>query len=57
MIRQNKRQNGFTVVELLVVVVIIGILAVITVATFKGLQQRANESASATAVETANKKT
>lgn len=56
MIRQSKRQSGFTVTELVVVVIIIAILAVITVVAFNGVQQRANQSASATAVETANKK-
>ena len=40
----------------MVVVFIIGILAVITVSAFNAVQRRANESASATAVESANKK-
>lgn len=56
MIRQDSRLRGFTIVELLTVIVIIAILAAITVAAFRGLQRRANESASVTAVEAANKK-
>lgn len=39
------RQKGFTIVELLVVIVIIGILAAITVVAYNGIQNRANDTA------------
>lgn len=39
------KQNGFTVVELLVVITVIGILAMITVVSYNGIQQRAAASA------------
>jgi prepilin-type N-terminal cleavage/methylation domain-containing protein len=35
-------QRGFTIVELLVVIVVIGILAAITIVSYNGIQQRAN---------------
>lgn len=42
-----KKQTGFTIVELLIVIVIIGILAAITVVAYNGIQQRAkNQQAS-----------
>lgn len=37
---QFSRQQGFTIVELLIVIVIIGILAAITINVFKGMQER-----------------
>ena len=37
--------KGFTIVELLIVVVIIAILAAITLVTYNGIQQRANNAA------------
>ena len=37
----NKRTNGFTIVELLVVVVVIAILASITIVTYNGINTRA----------------
>ena len=52
----SKHQRGFTIVELLIVVVIIAILAAITIAAFNGVQRRANESASASAVNSAVEK-
>ena len=36
---------GFTLVELLIVIVIIGILAVITIVSYRGMSAKANESA------------
>lgn len=39
------RKNGFTIVELLIVVVIIGILAAIVVVAYNGLTRTARESA------------
>ena len=40
----RKTITGFTIVELLIVIVVIGILAAITVVAFNGVQQRANDS-------------
>lgn len=37
-----KSQSGFTIVELLIVVVVIGILAAITIVTYTGITQQAN---------------
>lgn len=36
-----KNQKGFTIIELLVVIVVIGILAVVTIISYVGIQQRA----------------
>jgi len=36
-------KHGFTIVELLIVIVVIGILAAITIVAFNGIQQRANK--------------
>ncbi|HRJ06637.1 MAG TPA: prepilin-type N-terminal cleavage/methylation domain-containing protein [Candidatus Saccharibacteria bacterium] len=40
----KKAVSGFTIVELLIVVVVIAILAVMTVVAFNGVQNRANDS-------------
>lgn len=39
-----KQKSGFTIVELLIVIVIIGILAGLVITTFVGIQQRARNS-------------
>jgi len=41
----TKRQSGFTIVELLIVIVVIGILAAITIVAYNGIQSRANDAA------------
>lgn len=41
----HKKQTGFTIVELLIVIVVIGILAAITVVAYNGIQGRANDMA------------
>jgi prepilin-type N-terminal cleavage/methylation domain-containing protein len=38
------KQKGFTIVELLIVIVVIGILASITIVAFNGVQQRARNA-------------
>ena len=38
------KQTGFTIVELLIVIVVIGVLAAITIVAFNGIQNRANDS-------------
>lgn len=37
----NKDRAGFTIVELLIVIVVIGILAAITIVSYRGIQERA----------------
>lgn len=39
------KQRGFTIVELLIVIVVIAILAAISIVTYRGIQNRANVSA------------
>lgn len=41
---QARRSSGFTIVELLIVVVVIGILATITIVSYTGIQSRAREA-------------
>jgi len=45
MLSKNKHTPGFTIVELLIVIVVIGILAVITIISFNGVQNRAYDIA------------
>ena len=42
---RSLRKSGFTIVELIIVIVIIGILAAITLVTYTSVQQRARDSA------------
>jgi prepilin-type N-terminal cleavage/methylation domain-containing protein len=44
------KQTGFTIVELLIVIVVIGILAAITIVAYNGIQQRAQNSKTTSAV-------
>lgn len=45
-----KQQAGFTIVELLIVIVIIGILAAITIVAYNGIQNKATNQSMASAV-------
>ena len=43
-IKINSKERGFTIVELLVVIVVIGILATITIVSYTGITQKANST-------------
>lgn len=49
-------RSGFTIVELLIVIVVIGVLAGITVVAYNGVQARAVNSEKASEVKTINQK-
>ncbi len=51
-----KNKNGFTIVELLIVVVVIAILAAITIVAYNGIQNRAKESSAQSAASQSGKK-
>jgi len=53
---KNKRDIGFTIVELLIVIVVIGILAAITIVSFNGVQSSAKASSVQAMVGTLSKK-
>ena len=40
----NNKQRGFTIVELLIVIVVIGILAALVITTFNGIQQKGRDT-------------
>ena len=44
MISLKNKSKGFTIVELLIVIVIIGILATLVIVTFTGIQKKARDS-------------
>lgn len=52
----ESKQKGFTIVELLIVVVVIAILAAITIVAYNGIQNRAKNSAAQSAASQAGKK-
>jgi prepilin-type N-terminal cleavage/methylation domain-containing protein len=51
-----QKQKGFTIVELLIVIVVIGILAAITIVAYNGIQERARASSVSSALSQAAKK-
>ena len=54
--RNIYKKQGFTVVELLIVVVVIAVLAAITIIAYNGIQARANNAAADSAANTMSKK-
>ena len=44
MISLKKKTSGFTIVELLIVIVVIGILAALVITTYNGIQQKARDT-------------
>lgn len=44
MISLKRKESGFTIVELLIVIVVIGILAGLVITTFNGIQQKARDT-------------
>ena len=51
-----RAEGGFTIVELLIVVVVIAILAAITIVSYNGITNRANASAAASTAASLQKK-
>lgn len=51
----QKAKSGFTIVELLIVIVVIGILAAITIVAYNGVQARANNTKTVSAVNAIEK--
>jgi prepilin-type N-terminal cleavage/methylation domain-containing protein len=52
----KQKQPGFTIVELLIVIVVIGILAAITIVAYNGIQERARAGSLSSALSQAAKK-
>jgi prepilin-type N-terminal cleavage/methylation domain-containing protein len=55
-IKNVKKDSGFTIVELLIVIVVIAILATISIVAYNGIQQRAHTTAQKSAAENLAKK-
>lgn len=55
-IATRRRRQGFTIVELLIVIVVIAILAAITIVAYNGIQNRAKATSAQTAAAQAAKK-
>lgn len=53
---KNIKQQGFTIVELLIVIVVIAILAAITIVAYNGVQNRAKTTSAQAAANSAVKK-
>lgn len=54
-IKRNQKNNGFTIVELLIVVVVIAILAAITMVAYNGIQTKAKASVISSGIKTIEK--
>ena len=56
MLHKVKNSNGFTIVELLIVIVVIAILAAISIVAYNGIQARGKASAAQSAATSLDKK-
>ena len=56
MLNTKTKQSGFTIVELLIVIVVIAILAAISIVAYNGIQNRGRGSAAASLANAAAKK-
>jgi len=54
--QRHKQVSGFTIVELLIVIVVIGVLAAVVIVAYSGIQERARASAASSALTQAAKK-